>query len=80
MPVLTYDTLYNYETCLYKISYIYNKLLEENDNNDEEAQAALLGLRDAIDKDFDFEKNINWDLVSEIDYSGISESSTQETE
>lgn len=69
--VISEDTLYNYACSTYRLSYVISEISERYSSNQPAMQAALLGLRDSIDESFDYDKNINWELVESIDYSSV---------
>jgi len=67
--VVTKDSLYAYTCSKYKLSYVVNELSKTYEADQLSMQAAILGMRNSIDETFDFETNINWELVETIDYS-----------
>lgn len=67
--VVTEESIYEYTCSTYRLSYVMKELSEKYEEDTELIQAAVLGMRDSIDETFDYDRNINWDLVESIDYS-----------
>ena len=70
--VVSEESIYQYTCSTYKLSYVVDEISTEYDNDKDSIQAAILGMRDSIDINFDYDRNINWDLVNSIDYASAS--------
>lgn len=67
--VVTEDSIYQYTCLTYRLSYVVDELSAAYEQDRELIQAAIIGMRDSIDENFDYDRNINWSLVETIDYS-----------
>ena len=72
------EAILEYTREMYMTSRIYSEISNEFDGDTESVKGAILGLRDAIDEDFDYDKQVNWKLLRQIDFS--RESSYEEWE
>lgn len=76
--VISEQSLYIYECANFRLSYVLSEMSETYGEDQDLIHAAILGLRNAIDENFDYERNINWELVQMVDYSVASEDSVSE--
>lgn len=67
--IISEESIYQYTCSTYRLSYVVDQISETYDQDEESIRAAIMGMRDSIDTTFDYDRNINWDLVESIDYS-----------
>lgn len=77
--VVTEESIYEYLCSTQRLNDVLDELNEANEGNEELVQYAVMAMRDAIDENFDYDKNINWNLVEAIDYSVVSEINDDQT-
>lgn len=76
--VVSEESIYQYSCSTYKLSYVVNELITVYGDDTDLVQASIMGMRDSIDITFDYDRNINWDLVSLIDYSSATAISSEQ--
>lgn len=69
---VTEATYYQYTSLMYKVSVVMDEL-HATYGDDDQVQAAVIGLRDAIDPDFDYYNAVNWDLVGQVNFGEYGE-------
>ncbi len=70
--IISEESIYQYTCSTYRLSYVVDEISTTYDHDQESIRAAIMGMRDSIDTTFDYDRNINWNLVESIDYSAAT--------